>query len=87
MTIKLLPSEITIADSTWVLKEDNEIVLDPYLGSGSTLIACEQTNRICYGMEIDASYISVILDRWSNYTGKDPIRVSDGKKWSKIKEE
>ena len=46
------------------------IILDPFLGSGSTLIACEQTNRICYGMEIDPAYIDVIITRWENYTGK-----------------
>ena len=46
------------------------IVCDPFLGSGSTLIACEQTNRICYGMEIDPRYIDVIIKRWENFTGK-----------------
>jgi len=46
------------------------IVYDPFLGSGSTLIACEQTNRICYGMEIDPGYIDVIITRWQNFTGK-----------------
>jgi DNA modification methylase len=50
--------------------EKNHIVLDPYLGSGSTLIACEQTDRICYGMELDPAYIDVIIERWENYTGK-----------------
>jgi len=44
----------------------NCIVLDSFLGSGSTLIACEQTNRICYGMEIDPIYIDVILRRYKN---------------------
>lgn len=48
----------------------NDIVFDPFLGSGSTLIACEQTNRICYGMELDPSYVDVIITRWENYTGK-----------------
>jgi len=43
-----------------------EVVLDIFLGSGSTLIACEQTNRICYGMEIDPIYIDVILRRYHN---------------------
>lgn len=43
-----------------------ELVLDIFLGSGSTLIACEQTNRICYGMEIDPVYIDVILRRYHN---------------------
>ena len=47
-----------------------EIILDYYLGSGSTLIACEQTSRVCYGMEIDPAYIDVIVQRWENYTGK-----------------
>lgn len=44
----------------------NAIVLDFFLGSGTTLIACEQTNRICYGMEIDPIYIDVILRRYHN---------------------
>jgi len=42
----------------------NESVLDLCIGSGSTLIACQQTNRICYGMEIDPLYIDVILKRY-----------------------
>lgn len=45
-------------------------VLDLFLGSGSTLIACEKTNRKCYGMEIDPHYCSVIINRWQTYTGK-----------------
>lgn len=44
----------------------NDLVCDWFLGSGSTLIACEQTNRICYGMEIDPIYIDVILRRYYN---------------------
>ncbi len=50
--------------------KNNDIVLDAFLGSGSTLIACEQTDRICYGMEIDPAYIDVIIQRWENLTGK-----------------
>lgn len=49
--------------------KENELVVDLFLGSGSTLIACEQTQRICYGMEIDEYYCSVIIKRWENYTG------------------
>jgi methylase of polypeptide subunit release factors len=45
-------------------------VLDVFLGSGSTLIACEKTNRKCYGMEIDPIYCDVIIKRWEDYTGK-----------------
>jgi len=49
-------------------KED-DIILDLFLGSGSTLIAAEKTNRICYGMEIDPKYIDVIIKRYEDYTG------------------
>jgi DNA modification methylase len=44
--------------------------LDLFLGSGSTLIACEKTNRRCFGMEIDAKYCDVVLSRWEQFTGK-----------------
>lgn len=50
-------------------------VLDLFLGSGSTLIACEKTNRKCYGMEIDPNYCSVIIKRWQDFTGKEAKRA------------
>ncbi len=56
---------------------NDNIILDPFLGSGSTLIACEKTNRICYGMEIDEKYVDVIIKRWEDYTGNKAIKVSD----------
>lgn len=59
-------------------------VYEPFLGSGSTLVACEKTNRKCYGMEIDPHYCDVILERYAKYTGKDPVR-EDGVKWSELK--
>lgn len=46
------------------------IVLDTFCGSGSTLIACEQLNRICYAMELDPKYCDVIIKRWEDFTGK-----------------
>jgi DNA modification methylase len=60
-------------------------VLDIFLGSGTTLIACEKTKRICYGMEIDEHYCDVILQRWANYTGKDPVR-EDGASFKELTE-
>jgi len=45
-------------------------VYDCFLGSGSTLIACEKTNRRCFGMEIDPHYCDVIIARWEKFTGK-----------------
>jgi len=50
--------------------KQGDTVLDLFGGSGSTLIACEQTNRKCYMMELDPKYIDVIVTRWENLTGK-----------------
>lgn len=47
-----------------------EFILDLFLGSGSTLIACEKTNRKCFGMEIDPQYCDVIVARWEKFTGQ-----------------
>ena len=46
------------------------LIYDPFLGSGTTLIAAEQLNRTCYGMEISPQYCDVIVKRWENLTGK-----------------
>jgi DNA modification methylase len=46
-----------------------DVVLDPFLGSGSTLIACEQRSRRCVGVEIDPSYVDVAINRWEAFTG------------------
>ena len=55
-------------------KDSNSIHYDSFLGSGSTLIACEQTNRVCYGMEISPAYIDVIIQRWENFTGQQAVK-------------
>jgi len=52
------------------------IVADYFLGSGSTMIACEKTKRRCYGMEIDPHYVSVIVSRWVEYTGKQEVTIN-----------
>jgi ParB family chromosome partitioning protein len=49
----------------------NSIVLDPFGGSGSTLIACEQTDRICYTIELDEKYADVIVNRYIEQVGSD----------------
>ena len=58
--------EIGLTHSTKI----DDIVLDCFLGSGSTLIACEKLNRLCYGIELDPKYCDVIIKRWENFTGK-----------------
>jgi len=56
--------------------DEGGIVYDPFLGSGSTLIACEQTGITCFGMEIDSGYVDVIIQRWENYTGQKVEKVN-----------
>lgn len=52
-----------------------ETVLDVFAGSGSTLIAAEQTGRTCYAAELDARYCDVIIKRWENLTGEKAVRI------------
>jgi DNA modification methylase len=62
-----------------------EIVLDPFLGSGSTLIACEKTKRRCYGIELAPRYVDATLYRWATLTGKEPIHTQSGKTYDQRK--
>lgn len=52
-----------------------DLLYEPFCGSGTTIIACEQTNRICYGMEIDPHYCDVIIKRWEDFTGKKAVKL------------
>lgn len=54
----------------WINITNAKSVLEPFGGSGSTLIACEKTNRRCFMMEIDPLYCDIIIKRWETYTGK-----------------
>lgn len=76
------PTEKPISLNADVIKErtiENQIVVDLFGGSGSTLIACEQTNRTCYMSEIDNKYIDVIIKRWMKFTGKMAYKIIDEK--------
>lgn len=59
-----------------------EIILDPFAGSGSTLIAAEQLGRVSYSMEIEPKYIDVIINRYEKFTGNKAKKVERGK-WDK----
>src|SRR5699024_9285018 len=54
----------------------NDSVLDLFGGSGSTIIACEQTGRECYTMELDPKYVDVIIKRWEEYTGEKAVKIN-----------
>ena len=68
--IKLLATQIRNSS------KKSDIVLDLFGGSGSTLIACEQLNRVCYMMELDPKYCDVIIKRWENLTGQKAVKIS-----------
>jgi len=68
------PVEIVLR-ATENSSKDGDLILDLFLGSGTTLIACEKTNRKCYGMEIDPHYCDVIVKRWEEYTGNKAERI------------
>jgi len=53
----------------------DELVLDLFGGSGSTLITCEQLDRVCYMMEYDPKYIDAIIERWEQFTGKKAVKI------------
>ena len=53
----------------------NDIVLDSFLGSGTTLLAAEKTGRICYAIELDPRYVDTAVRRWQTLTGKTSVEV------------
>lgn len=73
-----------IWDAILDVSKRGDIVLDSFLGSGSTLIACEKSHRICYGIELEPLYIDTTIRRWQELTGKEAIRESDKKSYKKI---
>ena len=55
--------------------KEGDIILDVFGGSGSTLIACEQTGRTCYIAELSQEYVDIIIDRWEKFTGQKAIKL------------
>ena len=51
-----------------------DVVLDTFLGSGTSLIACERSGRISYGMELGPAYVDVAIKRWEAFTGETAVR-------------
>ena len=55
--------------------KEGQIVFDPFLGSGTSIIASENIGRKCYGLELDPKYVDVIINRWELHTGKKAIKI------------
>lgn len=64
-----------------------DAVYEPFAGSGTTLIACENAKRVCYAIEIDPRFVDVILDRWEKVSGAQAVLESDGRSWSVVRAE
>ena len=72
------PTQKPLKLSSWFLSrysKENNLIVDLYGGSGSTLIACEQLNRCCYMVELDPRYCDVIVKRWETLTGKKAVKI------------
>ena len=76
-----------IADALLDCTVRGDIVLDPFLGGGASLVAAERTGRHCRAIEIDPKYVDVSLRRLMRHTGEDARRVSDGRCFSDIEAE
>jgi DNA modification methylase len=73
-----------LEDALLDMTERGDIVIDPFLGSGSTLIACEKTGRRCRGVELDPLYIEVILRRCEAVTGQIAVLESTGETYVEL---
>ena len=84
---KLHPTMKPVGLIEYLIKNSSkqeDIILDPFLGSGTTLMACEKLQRFCYGIELDPKYCDVIIKRWQQFTGKEAIHEQSGKKYNSI---
>ena len=76
-----------VADAILDCTARGEIVLDSFLGSGTTLLAAERTGRVCHGMEIDPLYVDTAIRRWQRYTGDHAVHAVSGKRFDDLAKE
>jgi DNA modification methylase len=76
-----------VADAIMDVSARGDIVLDSFLGSGTTLIACERTGRTCYGMELDPLYVDTIVRRWQKFTGLAATHADSGRSFNDLAKE
>ena len=67
-----------LEDALLDLTNRGDIVIDPFLGSGSTLIAAKNTRRVCRGVELDALYVDVTIRRYEAASGEAAVHVESG---------
>lgn len=70
-----------------ISSKSNDLIVDFFCGSGTTLIVCEKINRRCFGMELDEKYCDVIIKRWEQFTGKKATLEPTGQTYDQLKQE
>jgi len=76
-----------VADAILDVTKRGDIVLDQFLGSGTTVIAAEKTGRVCYGLEIDPLYVDTVVRRWQTFSGKTAIHNDSGRAFPAVETE
>jgi DNA modification methylase len=76
-----------VADAIMDVTKRGEIVLDPFLGAGSSVVAAERTGRVCYGIELDPIYVDTIVRRWQAFTGKLAVHALSDRSFDELQEE
>jgi hypothetical protein len=86
--LELHPKPVAlVADAITDCIGPGDIVLDPSLGSGTTVIAAERTGRICYGIELDPVYVDTAIRRWQALTGENAIKQSSHATFGELEQE
>jgi DNA modification methylase len=76
-----------VADAIMDCSARGDIVLDAFLGSGTTVIAAERVGRRCYGIELDSLYVDTIIRRWQNFTGDDAKHATSNRTFNELQME
>jgi DNA modification methylase len=62
-----------------------QAVFEPFMGSGTTLIAAETIGRVCFGIELNPAYVDVAIDRWQQFTGANAVLAETGETFTDLK--
>jgi DNA modification methylase len=76
-----------VADAIMDCSARGDLVLDPFLGSGTTVMAAERTGRICFGMELDPTYVDIVVRRWQNFAHLEATHRFSGQTFSQREKE
>lgn len=75
-----------VADALQDVTKRGQLILDPFMGSGTTLIAADKIERVACGIELDPAYVDVTITRWQDMTGKQAIHAISGKSFDELRQ-